>query len=159
MGIGNYQKAVEIIMQNEHECYFAGSRSESDIFLAEKALGITFSGSYKEFLKQFGAGSIGSEEIYGISSLNFEKSTVPNAIWYTLSERKESNLPSNLLVIYSTGSDEIFCLDFNKLNLHSEPTVVVFVPGIDLIHQTYEVISEDFGDFLLERVTEAIKNI
>ena len=117
------------------------------------------SGIYKGFLKTYGAGSIGSEEIYGISSLDFENSTVPNGIWYTLSERKEINLPVNLLVIYSTGDGKLYCLDYNKLNEEKEPAVVSFFPGFDLDIQKFDIIAEDFGDFLLERVTEAMKNI
>ncbi len=159
MGMENYKKAIKVIEQNKSECYFAGQRSENDIILAEKALGLKFSGIYKEFLKTYGAGSIGSEEIYGISSLDFENSTVPNGIWYTLSERKEINLPANLLVIYSTGDGELYCLDYNKINEEKEPAVVSFFPGFDLDIQKYDIIAEDFGDFLLERVTEAIKNI
>lgn len=159
MGMENYKKAIKVIEQNKSECYFAGQRSENDIILAEKALGLKFSGIYKEFLKTYGVGSIGSEEIYGISSLDFENSTVPNGIWYTLSERKEINLPANLLVIYSTGDGELYCLDYNKINEEKEPAVVSFFSGFDLDIQKYDIIAEDFGDFLLERVTEAIKNI
>lgn len=159
MGMKNYQKAIKVIEQNKSQCYFAGQRSENDIILAEKVLGLKFSGMYKKFLKTYGAGSIGSEEIYGISSLDFENSTVPNGIWYTLSERKEINLPANLLVIYSTGDGELYCLDYNKINEEKEPAVVSFFPGFDLDIQKYDIIAEDFGDFLLERVTEAVKNI
>lgn len=159
MGMKNYQKAIKIIEQNKSECYFSGQRSENDIILAEKALGLKFSGIYKEFLKTYGAGSIGAEEIYGISSLDFENSTVPNGIWYTLSERKEINLPTNLLIIYATGDGELYCLDFNKINEEKEAAVVSFFPGFDLSIQKYEIIAEDFGDFLLDRVTEAIKNL
>lgn len=53
----------------------------------------------------------------------------------------------------------LFCLDFNRVNEQNEPSVVVFVPGIDLKYQKYEKIAEDLGDFLLDRVTEAIENI
>lgn len=159
MSIYNYERAIEIIEQNKSECFFVGQRFKNDIELAEKAVGLKFSGMYKNFLEEYGAGSVGAEEIYGISSLNFENATVPNGIWYTLTERKESNLPLNLLVIYDTGGDELFCLDFNKLNEEDEPAVVVFIPGIDLKYQKYEIIAEDFGDFLLDRVIDAIESI
>ncbi|HDK7166204.1 TPA: SMI1/KNR4 family protein [Clostridium botulinum] len=159
MSIYNYEKAIEIIKQNKSECFFVGQRFKNDIRLAEKAVGLKFSGMYKNFLEEYGAGSVGAEEIYGISSLNFENATVPNRIWYTLTERKESNLPLNLLVIYDTGGDELFCLDFNKLNEEDEPAVVAFIPGIDLKYQRYEIIAEDFGDFLLDRVIDAIESI
>ena len=156
MSMYSYQEAIKLMEQNKSECFFKGHSSESDILIAEEALGLKFRGTYKEFLLNYGAGSFGSQEIYGISSLNFENSSVPNGIWYTLTERREANLPSNLLVIYHTGGDEIFCLDFSRLDVNGEPPVVAFVSGVDLKYQNYEVIANDFGDFLLDLVTREI---
>lgn len=62
-------------------------------------------------------------------------------------------MPKNLVVIYETGSDEIFCLDFSNLNKEGEPVIVAYIPGEDNINQRYEKIADDFGDFLLELVT------
>ena len=61
-------------------------------------------------------------------------------------------MPESLLVIYDTGSDELFCLDFNNLNSQVEPIVVSFVPGVEIEYQNYEKIANDFGEFLLNRV-------
>ena len=69
-----------------------------------------------------------------------------------MTERKKINLPDNLLDIYDTGSEEIFCLGYSILDNNGEPKVVSFVPGVDLESQTYEVIANDFGDFLLDLV-------
>ena len=115
-------------------------------------MGLSFSTTYRKFLLKYGALIFGAEEIYGIVRENFDSSRIPDAIWYTLVERKEVELPNNLLVIYDTGREELFCLDFNKASAENEPTVVVFVPGVDLVHQNYEVIASDFGEFLLQRV-------
>lgn len=93
---------------------------------------------------------------YGIINADFENSSVPDAIWYTLTERREINLPDNLLVIYDTGSDEIFCLDYSHLDDNGEPKVVSFLPGVDLESQTYEIIANDFGDFLLDVVKQEV---
>lgn len=92
---------------------------------------------------------------FGINRTEFN-SSIPDAIWYTLTERKEANLPNNLLVIYDTGSEELFCLDFNTLDDKNEPRVVSFVPGMQLESQTYEIIANDFGDFLLDLVKEEL---
>ena len=124
--------------------------------MAEVKLGLTFTGLYLDYLQTFGAGNFGAQEIYGIINADFENSSVPDAIWYTLTERRETNLPSNLLVIYDTGSDELFCLDFNQLDNNGEPRVVSFLPGVRLESQTYEVIANDFGDFLLDLVKQEI---
>ncbi|PTY76107.1 cell wall assembly protein, partial [Heyndrickxia sporothermodurans] len=58
--------------------------------------------------------------------------------------------------VYDTGSDDVFCLDFNQLDNKGEPKLVSFVPGFDLKSQTNEIIANDFGDFLLELVNQEI---
>lgn len=62
----------------------------------------------------------------------------------------------HLLVIYDTGEDELFCLDFNHVGNKKEPKVVSFIPGISLENQQYKVIANDFGDFLLDLVQQEI---
>lgn len=150
MSSESYQKAISIIEQHKPRCFFVGERSEELISKAEDALGFKFTGCYRQFLKKYGAGNFGSQEIFGVIHDDFEHGSVPNAIWYTIQLRDEVNLPCNLLVIYDTGSDEIFCLDFYQMNSRMEPAVVSFVPGVDLDKQTYEKIADDFGDFMLE---------
>ncbi|MBP3041550.1 SMI1/KNR4 family protein [Bacillaceae bacterium Marseille-Q3522] len=156
MSVVTYQKAKQIILATEDFADFIGGRTDKLIKLAEEKLGVRFSGFYLDFLKTFGAGNFGAQEIYGIINDNFENSSVPNAIWYTLTERKEINLPSNLLIIYGTGSDELFCLDYYQLDEKGEPKVVSFVPGIELENQTYEIIANDFGDLLLDLVMQEV---
>ncbi len=156
MSLENYNKAVDIMTKNQSKGYFAGPRSENVIRLAEQKLGVQFFGTYRCFLENYGAGNFGAQEIYGVISDDFENSSVPDAIWYTITERKEIGLPSNLMVIYDTGSGEIFCLDFNQINDANEPAVISFVPGVDLEKQTYEKIADDFGDLLLDLVNQEI---
>ncbi|PAD45917.1 SMI1/KNR4 family protein [Shouchella clausii] len=156
MSVETYQKAKEIIMNEEEIADFVGERTDELINLAEEKLGLKFTGLYLDYLKTFGAGNFGAQEIYGIIDADFENSSVPDAIWYTLTERKEIRLPDNLLVIYDTGSDELFCLDFNQRDDNGEPKVVSLVPGVDLESQTYEIIANDFGDFLLDLVKQEV---
>lgn len=156
MSVETYQKAKEIIMNEEEIADFVGERTDELISLAEEKLGLKFAGLYLDYLKTFGAGNFGAQEIYGIIDADFENSSVPDAIWYTLTERKEIRLPDNLLVIYDTGSDELFCLDFNQRDDNGEPKVVSLVPGVDLESQTYEIIANDFGDFLLDLVKQEV---
>lgn len=156
MSVENYQKAKEIILNKEAIADFVGGCTDELISLAEEKIGLKFTGLFFDYLKTFGAGNFGSKEIYGIINSDFENSSVPDAIWYTLTERREINLPNNLLVIYDTGSDEIFCLDYSHLDDNGEPKVVTFVPGVDLESQTYEIIANDFGDFLLDIVKQEV---
>ncbi|THF81691.1 SMI1/KNR4 family protein [Cohnella fermenti] len=152
MSLETYLEAKELIQNNKEKGFFVGSRSDELISLAEEATRIKFTGFYTDFLKTFGAGNFGSQEVYGIIGDDFENSSVPDAIWFTLTERQEVNLPDNLLVIYDTGSGELYCLDFSS----EEPHVVEFVPGIDSDQQKYNVIAKDFGDFLLDLVKQEL---
>lgn len=152
MSFREYEEAVKLIEKNEELTNCIGGCSETLIKKAEERLNLSFPKSYREFLRKFGAMSFGAEEFYGIVREDFDNSRIPDAIWYTLMERKEVNLPTHLVIVYDTGSEELFCLDFSKLNSESEPAIVVFVPGVDLEYQKHEVISADFGAFLLQRV-------
>ena len=152
MSYDNYKKAVEIMNKNKEECDFVGKRSKELIEKAEDILGLKFSRIYKEFLINYGAGNYGSEEVLGVIDEDFKESSVPDGIWYTLTEREEDDLPMNLVVIYEEGSGELFCLDFNSLNEEKEPMVVSYMPGESNKNQKYEKIADDFGDFLLQLV-------
>ena len=152
MSIEDYNKAVDLIQQNQELADFVGNRPDNIVNKAEVKLNLVFPQSYRMFLKNFGAGNFGSEEIYGVIKEDFENSGIPDAIWYTLKQRKEVNLPQNLLVIYHSGGEEMFCLDINKTGKDAESMIVSYVTGIDSKYQTYEIIAEDFGEFLLQRV-------
>lgn len=152
MSIQDYNNAVKLLQQNQELSDFVGECSEQLVKKAEAKLNVIFPQTYRNFLLNYGAGNFGSEEIYGIVKEDFDNSGIPDAIWYTLKQRKEVNLPSTLVIIYHTGGEEMFCLNFNKLGKHQEPVVVSYVIGVDLEFQTYEIIANDFGEFLLQRV-------
>lgn len=148
----SYRKAIELMNENKNECHFIGARSEILIKIAEKRLDLKFVGTYLEFLRTFGAGNFGSQEIYGLIDDDFENSSIPDAIWYTIIERREINLPNNLLIIYDNGIGELYCIDFNQQNEEREPCVVSYIPGIDNNEQEYGQVACDFGDLLYELV-------
>lgn len=152
MSIQDYNSALSLIQQNQSLNDFVGECSETIIKMAEEKLNIIFPQIYRSFLQNFGAGSFGTEEIYGIINQDFENSGIPDAIWFTLKQRKEVNLPKNLVIIYHSGGEEMFCLDVNKIGKYKEPVVVSYVIGVEAKFQKYEVIANDFGEFLLQKV-------
>ncbi|ATW25299.1 SMI1/KNR4 family protein [Candidatus Formimonas warabiya] len=152
MSIQDYNSAVKLIQENQELADFVGNCPEMLIKKAEEKLNIVFPQSYRSFLLSFGAGNFGAEEIYGIIKEDFDNSGIPDAIWFTLKQRKEINLPSNLVIIYHTGGEEMFCLDINKIGKHQEPIIVSYAIGTDLKHQIYEMIANDFGEFFLQRI-------
>lgn len=152
MSFRNYIEALELISEHEELLDSMEGCTEELVKKAEKRLNLSFPKSYRDFLLKFGTMNFGSEEFYGIVQEDFDNSSVPDAIWYTLRERLDSGLPDNLFIIYDTGSEEVFCLDFNRTTAEGEPAVVVFVPIVEVQYQTNELISEDFGAFLLQRI-------
>jgi len=152
----NYEIAMKNIEENMSACFFAGEKTEGLIKKAELALDFKFSPQIRAFFRKFGAGSIGSEEIYGVINDDFVSSSVPNGVWFTLIERKEINMPKHLYVVFDTGSDEFICQDYSNMNDDGEPRIVLYYPGADNESQPYEVVADDFGNYLLEITSEEL---
>ena len=156
MSINDYYYAEILIEENEDLSDFVGNTSKDLVDKAEMKLEVKFSKSYKKFLLKFGAGNFGSEEIFGIIKTDFENSGIPDAVWYTLKQRKDIKIPDNLVIIYFTGGEELFCLDAYKINNDGESPIVSYILGVDEKYQKYEVIAEDFGEFLLDIVKKQL---
>jgi hypothetical protein len=150
----DYEAAKQIIRRYKDAADFEGRRSEKLIRAAEKELGLQFPPTYRRFLLEYGVGGFGGSEIYGVIHENFRNSGVPVAIWYTLTERKDSKLPGDYVVIYNEGTGTLYCLDTESDG--EEAPVVTFVLGLSIDQQEPEVVAEDFGAFFRELVeTEA----
>jgi len=155
MMIKKYEEAKKILSENSDIVFSIGGCDEKTVIKAEDILSLKFPNDYRRFLKEYGILSVGAEEVYGIVKDDFIDSSVPDAIWYTLTERKEVNMPPYLIVIYDTTMGELFCLNYKKLNADGEPKVTTYAAGLEE-DQTYEVIAESFGDFLLDRVSDDV---
>lgn len=148
-------KALEIIEANIEESDFIGEIDEKTIIEAENKLNVKFPKSYREFLKQYGLGDIFGEEIYGLGT---EETGIPNLVWITNKFREKESLPNNLICFYFADDGEYFCLDCSKvqgINDDNAP-VVSYVSGIPLSEQPFEIISKNFGDFLLDLLNDSL---
>jgi len=155
MSWDNYERALRVLENNQDECDFIGKRSESLIEKAESEIGIKFSKMYRHFLMNYGAGNFWALEIFGVISRDFVKNAAldaTDAIKYTLIKRRENQLPNHYLVIYDMGDNELICLDFNSLDEKNEPAVVTIYLDMDFSKQPFEIIADDFGEYLLECV-------
>jgi hypothetical protein len=152
----DYEKAVEIIQRHSERAVFVGARSDSLIEAAERKLGIKFRPIYRRFLLEYGAGGLGAFEVYGVINDDFEKSSVPDAIWYTLVEREKAGLPNHLVVIYDVGEGELLCLDCGTRESEESP-VIAYQPGYPPEEQNWEIIAKDFGEFFLELVQSQVR--
>ncbi len=154
MSMQDYEAATKIIARYPTKGFFVGPRSISLIETAERALGLKFPPTYRRFLLEYGAGSFGASEVYGVIDDDYEESSVPDGIWYTLVERRQVGLPNDLIVIYDLGGyGEIFCLDLGMLRDEEAP-VIAYHPGYPVEEQHKEIISKDFGEFLLTLVQD-----
>lgn len=113
----------------------------------EKALGCTFLPRYKEFITSHGCGDIEGLEFYGLTDDNFENSSVLNAIWLTLNERK-SGFPDNLILIYSKGDSNYYALKVDELSDDNENLVVKVSP----LGEVLETVSNNFGSLMLAEI-------
>jgi hypothetical protein len=152
MSINDVDMALDAINNNESACFFAGSRDDALIKKAEKTLGLKFPPSYYKYLAKLGCGSVGSEEIYGIIDDDFFDSSVPDAIWVTLQQRKMCRIKDDLVIIYSFGDGDYAAL--LCLPTQGEGPIIRVSPGNPVNYQ--EILASDFGVFFWERVKEAL---
>ncbi len=153
MGMADVHEALRLIAANADRGFFAGPRDSALISSAERALGGQLPPTYREFVKKLGAGNLGAFEIYGVINGDFDESSVPNGVWLTLNERRENNLPNDLIVIGSTGDGDYYCV---KQSYDTDGPVIVYQTGLPAERQSYEEIAEDFGEFLLNGVRDEI---
>jgi antitoxin YobK len=117
---------------------------------AEKYLGIKFPPSYKDFLREFGFLGI-PNEIYGIVGSDFENSGIPDAIWYTAVQRKDIELPHNLLLVREDDGVSDFCIDTSVIDDHGESPIVVWdVPSSKIVMKK----ANSFSEFLVSCIEE-----
>ncbi len=150
MSLQDLEKAFKLIEENGGGD-FEGEKSVALINKAEKALELSFPPTYKKFLSTLGCGDIAGLEFYGLIREEFENSSVPNAIWLTLDERK-SGLPKNLVIIGSTGDGLYYALDTDHVNANNEECPVVSYGP----EGNTELIADDFGCFLLTKLQSVL---
>lgn len=155
MSFQDYQIAKEIIKKSIKFSNFRGPTNEALIDKAENYLSVNFPPTYRAFLKEFGAGGLGSFEIYGVVTDDFVNSGIPDVVWITAKGRKEWKLPEHLIPIYDLGDGELFCLDLS-LQIDNEAKIVAYTPGYSFPDENLGVIAEDFGALLLQLVQQEL---
>lgn len=147
MSVTDYEAAVTIMSRYPNKCFFTGPRPSELVEAGETLLGVKFPPTYRRFVSEYGAGSFGAFEVYGVIE-NRANSSVPDGVWCTLIERQESNLPQYLIAIQDAGDGGYLCLDLRVKDAEDECPIVEFHPGFPLESQSDEVIAVDFGSWL-----------
>jgi antitoxin YobK len=152
MAATNYAAAMEIIQRHPDLNDFIGAREEESVVAAERALSLKFPPLYRRFLRELGCGSFGSSEIYGVCTVNFENSSVPDGIWLTLEERRSAYLPPYFVILAALGDGPYAVLD---TRFSYEPDQC---PVKAWLRREMDMIASDFGEFLLQQVTRALRD-
>lgn len=155
MSMNDLLKAFDLIEQNKDKSEFAGTISEDLISRAEKALGMPFPPTYRLFLKKYGCGDLGGFEVFGIIDSDFESPGELNFIWLNHKRRKSENLPLNFIIIAKTGFGPSYVLDSSQKDRTGEYPVLLWVGGLP--ETPTEKVNEDFGEFLLEHIQNALQ--
>ena len=141
-------KIYEMLARGEGE--FNGEVSSSLIELAEQKLDLTFPPSYCAFLKKFGCGDLNGFEIYGIIDDDFENSSVPDAVWLTLQERKQG-LQHQYIIISDSGDGGFYAIDTSKHGPAGENPIILLDPNGNT-----EFVSRCFATFLSEYMSASL---
>ncbi len=147
--MADLERALALIAEHTDLASFVGPRPKILVRAAEKALGLKLPPTYRRFVAELGAGSFGAAEIYGIVDADFDRSSVPDGVWFTLNAREEDKLPPDLVVL-GAEDDEIFCLRVRPGEPEAE--VIAINTGEDPDRAGAYALAPDFGKYLLDRV-------
>ena len=148
MNMQNYERALDLI-DEIGSGDFEGAKPEALVEKAEVTLGLKFPPSYRRFLLELGCGDIEGVEVYGVIDDNFERSSVPNGIWMTLSQREAIDLKNDLVIVGEDGDGTLHAIDTGVIENGESPVVRLSVDG-----RNSEKIADDFGSYLLSRIEE-----
>lgn len=154
MSMEDLDRAIALIEAHPETASFEGPRPKMLVRAAERALGLKLPPTYRKFVIELGAGNMGSSEVYGLIDADFERSSVPDAIWATLRAREDDSLPLDLVVL-NDEDGELTCLQV-RAGAEEGPVLRLYA-GEDEARRGAEQIAADFGQYLLTRVEEALE--
>jgi len=153
---GGFLVVVELVkgFEVEAELIVGGTALICLVVAAETALGVSFPPTYRWFIEELGAGSVGGRELYGAIDENFVDSSIPDGIWLTLDERERFRFPKHLVIVGDTGMGEHYVLDTSRPDPDGECPVAVWVTGQSQEADEIEVVAPDFGSFFWQPLRE-----
>ncbi|WP_375652083.1 MULTISPECIES: SMI1/KNR4 family protein [unclassified Bartonella] len=117
---------------------------------AEKTLGLQFTTSYKDFLKNYKGGEIGGDEIFSIYNASFDKCPAGDIVFYHLTDIKNGFAKPNQLAVNRTDFGETFYFDYSQFR-DGECPLYVMLPSEDC-----EYYASNFYEFLCKRIKESV---
>ena len=154
MSSQNYEKAIELAKKCKGYSIGTGKSNET-ISNASILLDIKFSAQNYRYFKELGYLEFFGTEVFGITVEDFSGKPAANCVESALDFRKEYDLPKKWLPIYFFDDGYYGFLDYGQINEDSEPPVIMAIyngAGYFVVKK----IAEDFGDFLLQLVEDAL---
>ncbi|WP_144754088.1 SMI1/KNR4 family protein [Bartonella saheliensis] len=115
---------------------------------AEKTLGLQFTTSYKDFLKNYKGGEIGYEEIFSIYNASFEDCPAGDIVYYHLTDIENGLAKPQQLVVSRTDFGETFYFDYSQFQDGECPLYVEIPSGESHYY------ASNFYEFLCKRIKE-----
>ncbi|WP_375659565.1 SMI1/KNR4 family protein [Bartonella sp. MR30HLJHH] len=143
---------IDKVNKYDEEIINFGSAEDApdDILIekAERTLGLQFTSSYKSFLKNYGGGEIGYEEIFSIYNASFEDNPAGDIVHKNLYHRKHGFATSEQLVVSRTDFGETFYFDYTQFRDGECPLYLKFPPSDP------QYYASNFYEFLCKRIME-----
>ncbi|WP_330168922.1 SMI1/KNR4 family protein [Bartonella grahamii] len=114
---------------------------------AEESLGLQFTTSYKDFLKNYGGGEIGCEEIFSIYG-DYVGIPAGDIVHKNLYHRKHGFATLEQLVVSRTDFGETFYFDYTQFRDGECPLYLKFPPSDP------QYYASNFYEFLCKRIKE-----
>ncbi|MET3590480.1 hypothetical protein ABID23_001596 [Bartonella silvatica] len=115
---------------------------------AEKTLGLQFTTSYKDFLKNYKGGEIGGYEIFSIYNASFEDNPAGDIVHKNLYHRRHGFATLEQLVVSRTDFGETFYFDYTQFQDCECPLYLRFPPSDP------QYYASNFYEFLCKRIME-----
>ena len=126
----------------------SGGASDAAIEKAEFAFGSRFPESFADYLREWGALSIGPIEFYGITSDDFVNSGIPDAIWFSSLKHSQGVLPDGLVVVMNDNGEKFYCASLLP------ETYGGIVSWNVTDREISALVSHSVQDFMIECLTE-----
>ncbi|WP_434730264.1 SMI1/KNR4 family protein [Rhizobium binae] len=120
--------------------------SDDWIRRAEHRLKFPLSTSYKWFLKKYGGGEIGGEEIYSVYGIDFEAANGGDIVYQYIMSRKNGLLDDNKIPVSETDYGEVFFFYYLNRSDTECPIYMRLPSGEEIIY------SINFFEFLCKRI-------
>lgn len=156
MAMADLEGFLKLVEQHPTEADFVGPIGPRVLDAAQSTLALAFPPTYRRFVQALGAGDFAGHEFYGIVGSDFVNSAAPDAVWLTLTARREWELPEPMIVIYFDGGTDYYVLDVAKRDHHGQPPVEVWRPGVSTAQDPLEQVDADFGSLALRLAREGL---